>query len=1006
MATIADAWAGYDSTPAAARDVEVHWQRWRDVAANADDRDLATFMQGLRSDSATDALLTAVFAHSPYLTRCLIGDPAFARHLIENGPDAAIGTALEAARPCAGAESEQALMARLRLAKRRMALTVAMADIASAWPLEKITSTLSDFAETTLRTACRHLLQALHDKGRLCLPDRAAPETGSALFVLGMGKLGARELNYSSDIDLIVLFDQDAAPATGGNVQQVFTRLAHGLSRIIGAQTAQGYVFRTDLRLRPDPASTPPAVSVRSAAIYYRTSARNWERAAMIKARPVAGDLVAAGAFLESLRPFIWRRRLDFAAMQDIRTIKQQIDRARSIGDDALKGHSVKLGRGGIREIEFFVQAQQLVWGGRDPALRTRATFETLDLLVAKGHVAHGAALELKAAYRFLRRLEHRLQMVNDQQTHSLPDSDDALAGIASFMAFPSVAGLACELRAQIATVERHYAGLFEDKVAAAETADLVFPVAGNDPATLDALAAMGYADSERVSGVVRAWASPRFPALRDKQARELLARLTPAALSAFAALDDPDAVLLRFDDFLSRLPAGTGPFQLLHAHPELFGLVAEILGAAPRLATWLTRHPALFDSVLSQEYAALELGDDSLEPELADIARRGLVRLYYMHELGREEMTEQLAEAAASATDLQDLLDVTRRWANDKIFLIGVHMLRGMLSPVEAGHPLSNIADACIVTLLPALVRDFAAEHGRIPGGRCAVVAFGKLGSREMTTNSDLDLLFLYDHAPDASASDGRKPLFVTQYYTRLCRRLISAITAPTGEGRLYEVDLRLRPSGNAGPLACSLEAFERYQRADAWTWEHQALTRARVVHAEDGLGESFGKVREAVLARPRERRALAGDIVDMRERIRRENMGAETTIKHMAGGLLDIEFIAQYLQLLHAADSPAILAGDTMSVFKAAHELDVLPRESAEELMEAARFWRDLQGMMRLTIESETISDADLLPAGRGVGGLGSTLVADALSGTIEETAGRVARHFDALLVSGRGF
>ncbi len=998
MTVIHPAWTTFAQTPSVSSDADVHWLRFREGA----ERHQLTDAAGTVEDhAATRALLQSIFTHSPYLTRCLLLDLPFTFRLLCNGPDDAYESALDSAKYQVEPEPEAQLMDRLRVAKRQVAATIALADIVSAWPLDKVTGSLSLFAGTVLRTTCAALLGALHDKGELALQDRARPETGSGLFVLAMGKLGADELNYSSDIDLIVLFDQDVVPDTGKRgVQQIFTRLAQGLTRIIGSQTARGYVFRTDLRLRPDPGSTPPAISVRSAEIYYRESARNWERAAMIKARPIAGDIRAGDAFLETLQPFVWRRRLDFLAMQDIRTMKQKIDAARTTGDDPLKGHSVKLGRGGIREIEFFVQSQQLLWGGRDPELRNRRTLEMLLLLSRKGHVAYGTVLDLDAAYTFLRRLEHRLQMVNDQQTHSLPDSDDGLANIASFMGFESISALETELRKHIGLVEHHFSNLFADRIDVAQRELLVFPDDADDPETLTTLGNMGYGDPSRISGYVRNWAEARVPALKSDLARRDLQKLTPALLTAFANFADSDTVFARFNEFLARLPAGTELFPLLAAHPELFDLIGTIMGSAPRLATWLTRYPVLFDSLLAREFAELSLDDEDFEPEMKETVRRGLVRLFYLHELDKDEMRGQLDAAAATCRDLQDLLDIERRWANDKLFQIGVHILRGLLTPVEAGRPLSNIAEVCINKLVPSLEEEFAADHGRLPGGRFGVVAFGKLGSREMTVSSDLDLMFLYDCDSNATESNGRKPLSVIQYYARLCRRLIAAVSSPTAEGKLYDVDMRLRPSGNAGPIACSMETFERYQLNDAWTWEHQALTRARIIHAETGLREDFERVRNTVLGRSRDRNELAGAVNDMRERIRNENRSGSATIKHMPGGLLDIEFMAQYLQLLHAAHVPGIVAGHSIAVFEAAGNHDIIDKDTMQDLCEATTLWRNLQGTLRLTMENENISETARIPTGGLVHQLGGKVFAGALIETVHETAERVAGHYRSIL------
>ena len=986
----------------------LHWERWREAAQDCEDAALRAFAENVECDPTAADLLHVVFGNSPYLSRSLIADQSFARLLIEDGPEAAQAAALETARARASSKMEttEALMKRLRLAKRRGALAIGIADIVGVWPLEKVTAALSDLAEAALRAACRHLLGALYRADHLAPTDPEMLEADSGLFVLGMGKLGARELNYSSDIDLIVLYDQDAVlQANGGEQQFIFTRLTRDLIKIIGQQTGDGYVFRIDLRLRPDPGSTPVALSAQAAENYYQRTGRNWERAAMIKARAVAGDIERGEAFLASLEPFVWRRYLDFAAGQDIQAVKRQIDASRRADRTTVAGCNVKLGRGGIREIEFFAQAQQLIWGGRNPALRMIGTLNALDALAAAGHVPPRAAIELRSAYEFLRRLEHRLQMVNDAQTHSLPKSEEGVAGIAAFMGFASLEAFSDELLRHLGVVEGWFGALFENKLGAVPEEELVLSGEEDDPKTLDALGRMGFGEPKRVSAMVRAWLSERYPALRSERARQLLDGLAPTMLKAFADSPDPDSALSRFDGFIAHLPDGVRFFSLLTAHPELFALVAEIMGAAPRLAAWLTGHPGLLDSVLSRDFSDLDLPDDAvMGDDIVEAARQGLIRLFYSREFTAMEMSADLAAAVGHATDWQGFLDEVRRWANDRVFQIGVHMLRGLLSPVEAGRPLSDIADVCIGVLVPRIEAEFAADHGRVPGGEVAVVAFGKLGSREMTVSSDLDLLFLYDHDPSATESDGRKALAPSDYYARLCRRLIGAVVARTGEGKLYDVDMRLRPSGSAGPIACSREAFVNYQRADAWTWEHQALTRARVVYAEGELGMLFDEVKRSVLTRPRESGKLAADIVGMRERIREEHGNDDAwSIKHRRGGLLDVEFLAQFLQLSTAARHPEILAGDPISVFEAAGAQGVIDADTAQELAEAARLWRNLQGILRLAVEDEITGEDAMLQIRTIVGQAGGKLVFDALVESIEETADRVRRHFDTLLARG---
>ena len=983
MTLFAEIWGkGTDNLPVAGnadRD-DVHRQRWQESAARSDDEALQKFAADALADLQGSALLGAIFGNSPFLSQCMISDLEFARRLLQDGPDAAFGDALAAAedRSALARETIDQVKHRLRVAKRRAALSIGVADIANIWSLEQITAALSDFACAALGASCRHLLRQMHESGALALPNPDDPEAGSGLIILGMGKLGARELNYSSDIDLIVLFDQDTVPYIGEHgLQHLFTRFARNLVALMDERTRDGYVFRTDLRLRPDPGATPPAISVLAAELYYESVGQNWERAAMVKARPVAGDEQAGLAFLDILRPFMWRRSLDFAAIQDIQSIKRQINAHRGGAEIAVAGHNIKLGRGGIREIEFYAQTQQLIWGGRDPDLRVRSTIEAITRLTDTGHVEADTLSDLTEAYAFHRRLEHRLQMIDDRQTHELPEDEEGLTRIAIFLGYEDLAGFTADLLAQLRIVETHYAALFEDDGDLAGPGNLVFTGADDDPDTLKTLAEMGFAEPAVVSGMVRVWHTGRYRAMRSARARELLTELVPSILEAVAASPNPDLAFRRFNDFLEGMPAGVQLFSLFTAQPDLFDLVAEIMGSAPKLAGWLSRYPILLDGVLSRDFFDFIPCPD--------------------------EMASELSEALEMAPDFQDFLDIERRWANDKVFQVGAHMLRGRMSPVEASTPLSDVADSCLKALLPEIENAFAADHGKIPGGTMAVVAFGKLGSREMTVSSDLDLMFIYDCPPDTVVSDGRKPLSPGQYYARLFQRFIGAITAPTGEGKLYEVDMRLRPAGEAGPIASSFEGFIKYQEAGAWTWERQALTRARVICAEGDLGARFGDVMRSVLTIPREPGRLASEVREMRDRLLKEHGTDDVwSVKHVRGGLVDIEFIAQYLQLRYAAKAPEILAGDTGSVLKEAGRLGLIDAEIAADLYAVTVLWRNVQGILRLTVEG-TFEPDTAAPALKAVIARACWAVDfDALTQTMQQAAEQTIRHYDTLLGS----
>ena len=986
------------------------WERWRENAAFSEDGDLIAFAEACHEDAGANALLAALFGNSRYLSHCLTADLGFARLLIEQGPDAAYTAARALADDTSGLGEEKRpeAMKRLRVAKRRASLAIGMADIVGVWPLERVTGALSDFASATLDAVCAHLLRALHDRGKLALPDPEAPQQGSGLIILGMGKLGAGELNYSSDVDIIVLFDEDiATDASGDGLQQTFARLARNLVTIMDERTADGYVFRTDLRLRPDPASTAAALSVRAAEAYYATTGENWERAAMIKAKPVAGDIEAGDAFLERLQPFIWRRHLDFAAIQNIRSIKRQIDAHRGGGQVAVAGHNIKLGRGGIREIEFLAQTQQLIWGGRDPQLRVRGTRQAFDRLVAAGHVRRQAVDELMEAYTFHRTVEHRLQMADDRQTHSMPEDDEGVAQVATFLGYETSDAFAEVLLGYLRTVERHYTTLFEDEPSLATEGTLDFDAEGDGDTTLETLAGMGYAHPERAFETLKAWREGRYRAMRSEEARERLAELVPTILDVLAAWPDPDSALALFDGFLARLPAGSHLFSMFAAHPELFDLITEIMGSAPRLAGWLEHRPMLLDSVLSREFTDLDVpGADELGPELATMARRGLVRVFYQREFGVAEMKAELGDTALRARDVQDFLDAERRWANDKIFHIGVHMLRGLLFPVEAATTLSDIADACLGSTLSIVARAFAETHGRVPGGRLAVIGLGRLGSREMTVTSPIDLMLVYDHAPGATESSGRKALSPDRYYGQLSRRFVAAIRAATAEGTLYDVDMRPRPTGNVGPIVTSLSGFIDHHRAEVRTWEHQILAGARVVWAEGELGERFEAARRAVLVETGPRTGLAASLVELREELRDEESGEDIwDIEQKRGGLIDTEFLAHYLQLRHAAENADLLVGDSAAVFEAAGGHGLIDAETARELADAATLWRNLHGILSLTVDErfvETAAPPSLLAV---IGRACDMTGIDSLKEAMRETAARTAGHFDRLLGNGAG-
>ena len=925
--------------PADARSLALGFEAWRETLAQAEDDSASDLARSWSAADPGRRLLASIFGNSPFLSGVAVKEWAFLTRLVEEGVDpvfSEIAADIENTEDVG--EDGAALMRRVRIAKRRVALVAAVAELAGAWSLEQQTAALSRFAAAALGAALRHLLREAARKGLVTLPDPGDPERDSGLIVLGMGKLGGYELNYSSDIDLILLYDAALGGVTARDgMQSFFVRLTRDLVRILEQRTGEGYVFRTDLRLRPDPASTPLALSVAAALAYYESVGQNWERAALIKARPVAGDCVAGRRFLRELRPFIWRKNLDFAAIQDIHSIKRQINAHRGGGRIAVEGHDIKTGRGGIREIEFFAQTQQLIWGGRMHELQVGPTCEALRRLAAAGRIDPATAAELTDDYRFLRRLEHRLQMVDDAQTHSLPSDRAGIGRMAIFLGYPQTDAFVTDLRTHLASVERHYAELFEQAPTLAGPGNLVFTGADDDRDTLHTLSQLGFAEPASVSVLVRSWHHGRLRATRSQRAREILTELVPELLRIFGATPHPDAALRRFDQFLSRLSAGVQLFSLFHANPGLLALVAEVMAGASRLADQLAQHSSLLDSVLTEGFFA----------PLPD----------------RDALAVDLGQVLANARDFEDTLDALRRWASERRFQVGVQLLRRALDRARAGAVLADIAETTLASLLPAVEAEFAHRHGRVPGGAFAVIAMGRLGSGEMTFASDLDLILIYDATAGAEMSDGAHPLPVASYYARLSQRVIGAITALTAEGRLYAVDMRLRPSGEAGPIASQFAGFARYQRETAWTWEHMALTRARPVAGDAALCQLISEAVDVVLRAPRDPRNLVIDVASMRRRIAEENpRPSPWDLKNRRGGLIDLEFLVQYLMLREAASSPRILRRGTAQALLALGEAGVISALAQRELGDAATLFRDVQAV--LTLVSDGLPATAALP------------------------------------------
>ncbi len=809
-------------------------------------------------DKEVAELLSGAAGSSPYLRGLITQEAEWIRRAL-TAPQAALDEVFDV---CRGLAPDQ-LKPGLRQAKRRVALLTALCDLAGGWSLEQVTTALTDFGALSADVAIKAEIATLIRRKKLPGLSETDVATAGGLTILAMGKMGAHELNYSSDIDLICLFDETRFdPDVFFEARQGMVRATRNMCATLSDRTADGYVFRTDLRLRPDPAVTPVCLAMEAAERYYESLGRTWERAAYIKARPCAGDLAAGEAFLKTLRPFVWRRHLDFAAIQDAHDMRLRIRENKGTGGPiTVQGHDMKLGRGGIREIEFFTQTRQLIAGGRDESLRLRGTVEGLEALAAKDWIPQEVATTLGEHYRAHREVEHRIQMVHDAQTHKMPNTAEGIARVACLMGRDS-AELQGEIRRRLVVVHDMTEGFF-----APDAAPLPSPAVPDD---LD-------------EAIIGRW--PTYPALRSQRGAQIFERLKPELLSRIGRTAKPAEALVALDGFLAGLPAGVQLFSLFEANPQLLDLLVDIVGTSPALAAFLSRNSSVFDAVIGGSFFAEWPGGEALKQELDTI-------------LSQEG-------------DYEAQLDAARRWCKEWHFGIGVHHLRGLVDSAAAGAQYAELAEVVIAVLLPRVTRQFAIKHGAAPGSGPVVVAMGSLGAGQINALSDLDIIVIYD--PDGEdMSQGRKPLATRTYYARLTQALITALSAPMAQGRLYEVDMRLRPSGNKGPVATSWSSFTHYQQSEAWTWEHLALTRARVVAGATGLTRDFEDFRLSLLGQSRSRALVLGEVSSMRDRL----AAAKTPTgvwdaKTGAGRMMDIELLSQAGALLAGAKSRDVAQG-----------------------------------------------------------------------------------------------
>ena len=896
--------------------VESGLRSWSDAARQLSPGPDRDFAQTFPGTPAGKAMLSCLFGASPFLGGLAIRDPGSLRVLWEHGPDRCVGEALTGLRSLAPDCGEGVAARALREARQKVALAVALADIARLWNLEGVTAALTRLAETGCSVGFRVLLAKLASRGTISPPHPDDPERDSGLIALGLGKLGGRELNYSSDIDLILLYDPDTVPAARRyEVPSHLMRLARWFITLLSDPTADGRAFRVDLRLRPDPVSTPLVLSTKAALRYYRKRGQTWERAALIKARPVAGDMVAGTTYLSRLEPFIWRTHLDFATVQDLHDIKKRVDAQHRGGSIGEPGQNLKLGRGGIREIEFFAQTHQLIWGGTNPSLRTIPTCDALRDLSDAGHIPAAVTDALSVSYRYLRRVEHRLQMVADKQTHSLPKDPAKFETLARFMGYEDGNAFSSELTRHLRQVERQYESFFElprEMTEASASSTLAKRSQGE---TVKRLGRMGFKDPDLAFEIIEKWRTGRCPAASDTRALVLLRSLTPALVIAMCGTENPDLAIQRFDGMIDRLTHGYRTFTLFQANLHVMETVAEIMVAAPAIGAILTARPILVEELLDPETDATPPNKETLERSLAAKIR--------------------------GAQDYETELDRLREWVDTANFRIGVRVLFHSLDPLDALRPLSDIADCTLTALLRHADEGLAALHGRVEGSAAGIVATGKFGRRELSFRTPLDIALHYD-APEGSLTDGPDGITAQEYFSKLEGRVLAGLRGRPGTRRAYQYFASKRPA--------SLAALER--KVASGTTSRAELCRPRPAAQIGGISDRVREVVLECLSAPRDDERLRLDLVALRQRLARDNPPAGPwSVESRPGGLSDIEVLTHYLRLRAAAGPYGILAECTIGeALGALERAGTLAPDEAALLLDGWRLWTRVLALQHL--------------------------------------------------------
>ncbi len=898
---------------------------------------IAAFQAQIGQDVENDALvnvLAILLSASSYLSDIAKQHDTWLPQLLNQSVD-------EAIKACFAFEdidhsSSKECAKQCRLSKKRLSLLLGLLHYHPDWPVMDIVKIWSEFAEQAVKVLTDILIKEAVDNGQISFKNPSDLQS-HGYFILALGKLGGKELNYSSDIDLIAFFEPDRLVHHKPDYAKgFFIKLTKDLIYLLERREKEGYIFRTDFRLRPDPGSTAVTLSTDAAYNYYEQFGQTWERSAFIKARPIAGDISTAQHFLTELHPFIWRKYLDYVSIDEIHAMKRKIQAHHGFADIQIEGHNIKIGRGGIREIEFFVQCQQLIFGGRILALQGKPTLKMLDALTSHHFVEEAVAVKIKAAYSFFRIIENNIQMMRDEQTHAIPKSEEDRHSLALMSGFENFEALGIALEKQLETVAHIYDILFADEYVSDKS--IIDAIDLTDEQAIEKmLVEIGFKDAASCANIVSSWGRGGIQSISNINARQQFEKILPNLLTSIAYAPNSQVVLAQFDHFLRRLPAGLQFFSLLKSEPKLFDLMTTIFATAPRMTAILAARPRLFDVMLDPRY------DDEAS---------------FQHEL-----IDNLVTELARAPHYEDQLDAIRIFGQDHLFKIGVKLLAKRMTLQEAGNAFSQKADL-IIQKTAAIVFDYLVEkYGILPGARWGVLGMGKLGSQEMTAASDLDLIILYDHDERAKYSNGKRALSPSQYFSRFTQYLITALSAPTAQGRLYEVDMRLRPSGRNGPVASRLKSFITYQKEEAWVWEHLALIRSRPIAASDGFMEEMENAKKMIFkSQKRSVNEIVQDTLDMKKRIFEEKKSHNIwDFKTRQGGQMDVELTIQALILIAFKRGEQNIQCDAYEFLESLKKSKLQNCNQIDILRKASKFYIRLMQVQRLCI---TQFEIDALP------------------------------------------